>query len=319
MDKQFIDNIVDAYFIDNKIFESDTITKKYYADIILNTMRELRETDLEMYNEAYDCSRLCQQKIIKNFLDINFKDIDSEENLEESAILTTLGAVASGVGSAMTTLPFWGGFAAVVFLLYQGRISTPMFKFINFIAKKWNTVFSWLSKQGTGVQIRYAIIQKNTEQCYRSCEVDPKNVNLSHYSGTSRHQPWWGTLSSVEPSQKGECLRECFVDTIISSIDLLMKEYFTCLQKSSVDITNAEDDIIKFISRMSNSSYCSTYYNHAKDIFEQFDKVLDFIYKSTPEEQNNKQLKIQQLREKLYKTRVFVQNNNTNKPFIKKY
>lgn len=290
MDKQFIDTIVGAYFIDNRITESENLNKKHYSDLVLESVRELRDSDIELYNEIYDCSRLCQQKFMKSFLDLEIYQ-NNDDVLEESFITGGLTALL-----LLTAGHLWGG-----------KISNTTFKLLNDITDKWNRFFTFVSKLGRSVRIRYAIIQKNQESCYVRCGIKKEDMKLSHYAGVSTNIPVWGNWSSTEKIETARCLRNCFIENVIYSIDLFMENYFECLQKSGVTITNAEDDIMKFIDRLGTSNVCSTFYKNAKEVFDIFEKTIDMVF--TPPYEQEKQNAYKLLKERLYKTRIRIESN----------
>ncbi|MFW6219386.1 MAG: hypothetical protein ACOC33_00830 [bacterium] len=310
MNKTFIDNMIDAYFLDNKIYESENITKEFVANKFLQDLREVREDDIDLYDEIYNLDKTCQYKFIKEYLDTYLKEPQEcdQETIEESILGLTAGAIKS-IAAFMTTTPMLlltSGIVLTLMITKPGSISNATFKTLSKVNDVFVKIGKSISKLGATSRMRYIVIKRNTEQCYKKCGINPKDVRISHYIGTTKKEPWWGALSNRERANTGECLRECYITNMINVIDLYMKNYFECLQKSGVDITDAENDIMKFISRIGSSSVCQGFYNEAKESYEMFEKILDLSY-SEPIHQQGKQQHIKELRERLYKSRVEAQ------------
>lgn len=294
MDKPFIQSMVDAYFIDNKIYENEHINQELLTNQILNEVRLLRKNDIEFYENLYNTNRLDQQRVIKNYLDLCLNELDYEEEITESVLLS--GAII--VGSFLTVLQ----------LLAPGKITNTTMKIAHSVAKNWQSVTRWMNTWGGDIRVRYAVVKKNLDKCYRECGVAKDDITLGHYAAVSKDTPWWGSLSSLKKRKQGECLRDCYIGYMIDTIDLYMKNYFECLKKTGVDITNAEDDIMKFISRLGTTGVCEQFYKYAQTMFEEFEKVLDMIYsKSEFDDRKDRDIIYKKLREKLYHTRKQVQ------------
>lgn len=290
MDQKFIQNMVDAYFIDNNIYEDETkkITKDAFSKDILNEMRDLRENDLELYDRVYNMSRTNQNFVIRNYLSSHFINEDTDENSE---------LVESFTGSIV----FGGAILLIMRLLVPHKVSNTTFKALERVSTVWQTVTKWMAKFGSKTRVRYAIVKQNTESCYKRCGVRNEDMTLSHYSGVHTSDPWWGSWSNLERRRVGECLRECFLNTQVESINLYMENYFECLKKSGVNLQNADDDLMKFVSRMDSSHVCQDFHSYAKKLFDNFEMTLNMVFSSS--EDKEKQQWYNKLKEKLYKTR----------------
>lgn len=289
MDKQFIDNMVDAYFLDNNIYETIEITRNFYTNKLFEDIKLLREEDLEIYDKIYNTTRICQNRIIKNYLDTYLKEEQDEEILEESVTL--------GLGVVLIT---------ILGLLFNRPITQFTFKTLNNLSKEWKTFTNWLGKLGGTTRVRYAIIQRNIEKCYKDCKVNPKEVTAGHYAGVTKETPWWASLTANERLQIGDCLANCYIEHLIESINLLMENYFACLRQNGVDLKDAENDLIKFIARVDVSSVCKEFYEQAKRAFEIFEKTIEVVSSG---DKTFEQKAYNQLREKLYQTRQKVERS----------
>lgn len=297
MNKPFIDNIVDAYFIDNNIYETNEITKEYYVNELLNVLRELREEDFEFYEQIYNYSKLNQQQIIKNYLDLCFDtDIDIDEN--DDAVFESATIYGTAAAASLAYL--------IIRMMFPNRLTNFVFRLLDGFARKWQNATKFLSRLGGRTRVRYAVIQRNLERCYQDCGIQREDLKLSHYAATTRDIPWWGQLTTPEQEKIAKCLRDCYINHMIAAIDLYMKNYFECLDKAGVDITGAENDIMKFISRLGSEDVCRDFYKQAKNLFDEFQKILDIIY--PPQHRRERQHFEKQLRETLYRTRRKVQS-----------
>ena len=289
MDKRFIDSAIDAYFLDNNIYESTDVTREIYSNKLLEDLRLLREEELEIYDEIYNTTRICQNRIVRNYLDSYFVN-ESEDVLEEIGVgVTEIAAILS----------------AGLLYRYNAPITNAIFSTINTVAKQWLKFTTWLSKAGGTTRVRYAIIKRNTERCYKDCKVNPKDASLGHYAGTSKNLPAWGLLSNPDRLEAGTCLRNCRIEEMIESLNLLMENYFTCLKNSGIDLRDAENDIMKFIARTDVSNVCKGFYDQAKLAFNSFEQTVNLMFQK--EDEKDKQKYYNDLREKLYQTRQKVE------------
>ncbi|MDD4081894.1 MAG: hypothetical protein PHD05_00770 [Sphaerochaetaceae bacterium] len=268
MDVRFLKEISEAYIIDTDI---NNVTADEVFEDLFEIIKILREYDLELYNQLYETTKLHQQQIFKTYLDNLYGcSVIQEGGLEPVSML---------VGICM--------------LLFNKPVIKSVYTAMNKVGKFFEFMTGWLNKQGKYMQLRYAMIYKNTKRCYTKCGITTgKDIQRTAF------------LEKFKTRQ-GQCLRECYLDEITDVIALGMENYFACLKRTTgMDtVRNASsDDILSIISRTNLSASCENFYSVAKEALDQFNLALDFMY--DPHLEADKRLeKINELRNKIYKTK----------------
>jgi len=178
---------------------------------------------------------------------------------------------------------------AVVSLLITGALAkfkTPvtrkLTKFMADLGEVTEYVGKFLTKRGRYAQFQYAIIQQNSEKCYKACGVtDIKNIDPINYFKT-RH------TDTQQSATIGKCLAECYIHQQIEISMMLLKLYLICLKN-----TNKFDNISKlddaqiytlfFHPETSTKKYilsgsCEEYFTLVSRTFEIFNELLTYIY-----------------------------------------
>jgi len=279
MNVNFLKEISEAYVIDSGIeIDPDQIFEELYG-----IAKYLQTYDLDLYNELYESTKLQQQQILKRYLDHDYEQKVISE-VYEYAILTT-----------------------ILTLLFGPSISKAANAALAWLGNSFETLGKFLIKHGKYSQLRYSIIQQNTQKCYAACGIKTsRDISaLSYYNISS---------SSIMPSTEkgllqGKCLRECYIEELREVIALHMENYFACLKRTGkfevVQKTDI-DDIMKLVSSTNISSACESYYAAAREALDDFYRILELVYSSQGEadlrfEQINK------LRNKIYESRQTVQ------------
>ncbi len=284
MDVRFLKGISEAYVMDSDLNqEPDQIFEELY-----DVVKFLQTYDNELYNELYEGTKLQQQRILKNYLDISFEQ--EEQPLTEDIVLTT-GAVIS----------------FIVATIFGKSIAKGITKTLSVIGKAMETFGNWVSRQGKYQQVRYAIIQENTRKCYAKCGIQkPSDIHVLTYVSIKA-----GSASGGEKTvAQGMCLRECYIGELIETIALHMENYFACLKKTgSFDVVQKtdSDDIMKMVSSTNVAAACESYYTAAKEALDNFYKVLELVYDSYSEADMRLE-KVNALRTRIYTARQTVQN-----------
>lgn len=287
MDVRFLNNISEAYIMDTGLnIEPDQIFNELY-DIV----KFLQVYDNMLYNELYESTKLQQQRILKNYLDISY----------ESELLTEFVDPFSLSGGILVS---------IVGYLFGGAVIRSSMSTISALGSNFDRLGKWLSKHGKYSQLRYAIIQENTRECYAVCGIR-KPSDLSPFAFFKIKEDLPGTKIIVS---QGKCLRECYLMSLIDVIALHMENYFACLKKTgtfnAVQKTDS-DDIMKMISNTNISSVCVGYYEAARDALENFYRTLELVYAS-PADADQRFNKINVLRSKIYEARQTVQKADQN-------
>lgn len=273
MDRRFLETIVESYLLENNVFK--TANKKEISNLKIKLLEELnyiinilKEENLELYTELYKHSKGFQKKIIYEYFDsrYNNNEVLLEGPFLVGAILALIGMIAIS-GSSMAS------------------------KFVMKTAERLGALSVSFGKilisYGRYFTFSYAIIQKNTELCYTKCNFSKERADLFDYLSTATS----AIPLSKETIEKIDCLRECYINSIIQVISLFFKNYFICLKqnKSFDDISRMSgDDLFKSINLPSLAPACLEYYNKAIDVIQYFNDLLNFCYADDDKEKQNK-------------------------------
>lgn len=283
MDVRFLKDISEAYVMDSgQNQEPDQIFEELYE-----VVKFLQTYDTKLYNELYEGTKLQQQRILKNYLDISY---EQEEPLTEDIIIPTTVVILTIVGA-----------------IFGKSIAKSVTKVLSVIGKAMETFGTWIARQGKYQQIRYAIIQENTRKCYARCGIQkPSDIQVLTYatikSGTA--------LGGEKTVEQGKCLRECYIEELIETIALHMENYFACLKKTgNFDVVQKtdSDDIMKMVSSTNVAAACESYYSAAREALDNFYKILELVYDSYSEADRRLE-KVNALRTRIYEARQTVQN-----------
>lgn len=285
MDVRFLKTIAEAFIIKNGLQESLTVDQIF--DDVYDLIKELRDTDIELYDHLYDSPKLQQQSILMTYFTAQH---GSEEQIQE------IGAL--GIGIAL------GG---ILGFIYSGRLTRAMVSFGNMLGKLFEKVSKSLLKRGRYWKFRYAIIEQNSKKCYVGCGVTEKDITALHYFSTgSKGLP----ITSVKARTQGMCLANCYVNYTIECIVLLTKSYFVCLKKTGDfdTVKNIKgDDVIKILSGLKLSNTCVDFYNEMKDLYSEFSHLLDYVYgKDEPKKSDA----MRRLKDKLIESRNEINRAN---------
>lgn len=311
MNVEFIYNICEAYVLDNELSECQT---DILSEQIVSEIRNLRETNFELYDYLYSLSKLNQQKVLSEYLDLLYLNKcrpESTEVIEEIAIELSLVAL---LGAGLATY-------------YNKEFANFTFKLLNSLGEKLDRFGKFISTKGRKWGFDYAIIQKNTQDCYKKCGVEDSlkyrgaDINASAYFGVSgKHKSL-----PAETSVQVECLRRCYLSHVVDVITLAMKSYFMCLKSAGqfdgIKGLNYNELISIPTGIVIGNNICYNYYTAAKEIMDKFIHLLDYIFKDSNED---KQKFMDELRKNLSNTRDEVdrrpiqsQDTNKNTNFIK--
>lgn len=289
MDVRFLKTIAEAYIDQNRLH--DTLTKEQLFEETYELVRELRETDIDLYNHLYDTNLLQQQQIFKTYFDYQYDSVLKEEALSLLAI---------------------GGISALFFFIYGDRINRAIFSAGQKIGEVAESMGKFLSKHGRYWKFRYAIIQQNSKKCYRACDVDEKDLSMWSYFSTGGRRP---VVSNAEAFKQGDCLKKCYVSYMIEALALLSKSYFVCLKNTGGfdQIQNLRpDDMLKSIAGLQLSTACNDYYKELKAGFDSFNDLLDYVF---GKDEVTKRDMLQQLKGKMIESRNEITRSRNMKQY----
>lgn len=293
MDHHFLTEVSEAFLVTNDVYSKFSRKevkqiRNRITDEVMSFIKELRETDLELYDMLWDRSKIFQQQVITDYLTLSFCD---EETINEIGVMTTatiLGAIAGA--------------------LFRNKITTAVMKKVESLGTLMEKIGMWLVKRGRFAKFRYAIIQRNAQQCYKRCGVREEDITSFYYVA----------LRKTVPTKKGEnikCLRECYITQATDSIVLLLNYYFVCIKKQNafpnVDRLKS-DDILKVLAGVPLAGACKEFFDEVKKSFDTFYDLLDFVYKDNDQE---KQKAISILKNKV----INIRNEISKAKDFKKY
>ena len=286
MDVRFLKDISEAYVIDSGLnVEPNQIFEELY-----DVAKFLQAYDSGLYNELYESTKLQQQRILKNYLDITYE----QELLTEVTIILPAGMIVGGI----------------IFGIFGKSIAKTALRVAATAAEGIETLGKWLARHGKYWQIRYSIVQENTRKCYALCGVQkPSDLRVASYFTIKNKSTIPAGQESLE---QGKCLRECYIEETISTIGLHMENYFACLKKTgSFDVVQKtdSDDIMKMVSSTNVAAACESYYNAARESLDNFYRIIEMVYDEHSEADKRLE-KINKLRTKVYESRQTVQNVN---------
>lgn len=284
MDVRFLKTIAEAYIIKYGLHESLTVDKIY--EEVYDLIKELRETDIELYDHLYDSPRLQQQAILMSYFQLEYGSDDEE--IDESIVIPT----SMIIGGVLT----W---------LYGGKVTKGILYFASQFGKLLTSIGKFITRHGRYWKFRYAIIQQNARKCYTECGVSEKDIGVLYYLSTGSKTP---PISSPEAMRNAQCLSGCYIKYTMEVLSLLTKSYFICLKKTG-DFDQVEsigpDDILKVLSGLKLSNTCLDYYNEMKDLFSEFNHLLDYVHGKN---ETKKTEAMRMLKEKLIAARNEVKN-----------
>lgn len=204
-----ITQVVNSYI---KEYRQYNISEEQIFKDIYKTLFEFKTNDLDSYYIFDNMSYKDQADILHNYLN----KIYNNDFIEESFLLSTIG-----VGLLTTILTFW--FTKTDF---QKKLTYS-------ISKNFQIVINSLNEAGKSWILRYQIIKNNSEKCYRKCGVDINRPSDSLYTGTGGADNATPYIHDFNDLKRGECMTECFIDTLIESIKLLFLNYIACLKQTN--------------------------------------------------------------------------------------
>jgi len=279
MDVRFLKTIAEAYVDQNRLH--DKFTKEQIFEETYELIKELRDTDIDLYDHLYDTNLLQQQQIFKTYFDYKY----NPDVLQEADPLTLLAI---------------GGISALLFYIYGDRINRAIFSAGQKIGDVQESIGKFLSKHGRYWKFRYAIIQQNSKKCYRVCGIDEKDLSMWSYFSTGGKRP---IVSNAEAFKQGDCLKKCYVTYMIEALGLLSKSYFVCLKNTGGfdDIKNLRpDDMLKSVAGLQLSAACNDYFKELKAGFDSFNDLLDYVF---GKDEVKKREALQQLKNKMIESR----------------
>jgi len=267
MNRQFLENIIDAYVLDRDIHSKNIVEiKENLVYEISDLMKLLYETDIELYDMIYDRTKLFQQQVIYNYLDNSYIKESNDINNEENVLVESLGVVLGATGVL-----------GVIGSLLFPNIPTYLMRGLYNIGSLVTSIGASLIREGRYFKFRYSIIQRNVNECYIKCKVSPDDINLLTYLNTSHNNP---ILTNEKQITIAKCLRDCYVEYYIESTALSLQRYLVCLKNTGqLSNVSGNEDISKILSVLNvGGEQCKEFYENVNDMVDNFYTLIDFVY-----------------------------------------
>jgi len=289
MEQAKIKNIITDYLTDHSVYNPLDLESKIHNKLFEEVIRILHHArsydDDFLYDHFNNLHLFQQQKVICTLLD----DICLNE-FEYADLIPDV--IKKHPSVAIISLVITG-----VLAKYKTPITRNTIKVMADIGKASEYIGKFLTKQGRYAQFQYAIIQQNSEKCYRSCGItDIKNIKPAQYFKTKNIDKAASDKSSI-----GECLAKCYIHQQIEISMMLLKLYLICLKNTNKfnNIGNLDDAQIYtlfFHPQSSTKKYilsgsCEEYFTLVSKTFEVFNEMLSYIY----QDDRNKHAALNQL------------------------
>jgi len=277
MEQQKIKSIIQDYLTDHNIY-NNVQTEMQAAEIqnqlfleIIDILHHVREHDDDfLYDYFNNLHLLQQQKIICTLLD----GICEDFNIINEIAGTSITLSGMNIARILTTI-----------LIYKFRkpLTKKLSQWVKSIGKVSESIGKFLTKHGRYSQFQYAIIQQNSEKCYKQCGIsNNKDINVKDYFRTHNI-----TSSSAKTHSKGACLARCYIDEQLEINMMLLKLYFICLKNTNKfnNFQQLDDKHIYslFFQESPNDktiigSSCQEYFKLTSQSFSAFNDLLSYIY-----------------------------------------
>lgn len=319
MDRRFLKEIAEGYITNHDVFSEfkpkqvDLIRETVYNDLC-EVCDELRCEDEPFYNTLYFSNRFYQNDVFENYLNIRYKsagnnEIDSDGELEEGFatmaagagdVVLGLGSVAVGAGSMlwkfaayMSALPIsaklvTAGLFYIIYNKFNGVVGKQVFKLLYATGDSLKKFGKFIETSGKNFQLRYAVIQKNFDHCYKRAgfKDDLSKMKLTNYwnKGSGSSEVKYKVIDQKSTNK----LVNCYVETTIDIIKLQLRMYLNCIKSTKGYSEMTKLNTAEFMSYIQSSQYkknefnlevtCFEYYKIASDQINQFDDLINYFY-----------------------------------------
>jgi hypothetical protein len=319
----YIKSLSEAYIIDNKLYENFTVDE--LADNFYNTIKNIRLESPELYESILESNKFEQQRIFKTYFDLSFndsiteiviKDSDLEVLQEDIAIWGLIGGAVKLLWGAITFFPPWMiplFFLSLIWWRFRLSVGRNLIKLAIAATSFLGGIGGWISKLGDNPRLAYSIIHNNSVKCMQTCDYDPdKEGRPSHYLYQMRQglllRDLGRIFTTIKMEEKLECVRMCYLESMINVTKLLADVYFQCLRNTG-DISKLPQEkdysaFQKIILKTQINTTCTSFSEKLSEAIGNLDKSLSLIYHDEPEKRIS-------VRQKLMEDIYQIQHKNT--------
>src|SRR6056297_41261 len=229
---------------------------------------------------------------------------DAESKIPKAVVSTSNDGIFSALGTiADKTLdfiidllswvptPFWWILLAAAFMKRK-KLAKKTFEYLAVIGKFGEHLGDFIKKKGRYAKFRYAVIQKNREDCYKKCGItNLENINikdyLNKYAGDKINGP-----------RNAKCLANCYITTEMEKIKLLVRMYFICLRQTGNFDRVKNMNVSKLVNLLKSDSHrqssfglaatCGEYYNEISEGIDKVNDLIEFFFEDKSSQQELK-------------------------------
>lgn len=266
MDRPFISNMVHAYITDNNLIPKNvfpdykTAHNELYNKVV-NIVEDVKYSDPDFYTELFDLSRDEQYRLVYSILDEDY--VKEDIGIISSIPVFIAGYIASKILNSM------------YFSKILNKAVSAVFEKINNTAKY---VYDLVTKNkfSETYNLAYKVITNRAAACSQKCGVHAEGeLDRSVYSAFKFKE------STDEGKKQAKCLLNCYIDYNLGLINILKKQYITCLNEINIHNFNVLDNT--GLHKHPMEGKCSVYSTPLEDYYDNIKKLIKYVEKHDPE------------------------------------
>jgi len=266
LDRPFISNMVHAYITDNNLIPKNvfpdykTAHNELYNKVV-NIIEDVKYSDPDFYTELFDLSRDEQYRLVYSILDEDY--VKEDIGIISSIPVFIAGYIASKILNSM------------YFSKILNKAVSAVFEKINNTAKY---VYDLVTKNkfSETYNLAYKVITNRAAACSQKCGVHAEGeLDRSVYSAFKFKE------STDEGKKQAKCLLNCYIDYNLGLINILKKQYITCLNEINIHNFNVLDNT--GLHKHPMEGKCSVYSTPLEDYYDNIIKLIKYIEKHDPE------------------------------------
>ena len=271
MEQSKIKNIITDYLTDHSVYHLESKAFDQLFTEVINILHHVREHDADfLYNNFNNSHLFQQQKVICMLLD----NICINEEIKLVDFIPDI--IKQHPSVAVVSLIITG-----LLSKYRAPITRGTMSFLSKLGKVIEQVGKFITHQGRYSQFRYAIIQQNSEKCYKACGItDVHNIKPMQYFNYH--------VDKSENLAVGKCLAQCYIQQQIEISMMLLRLYLICLKNTNKfnnigTLDDAQIYTLFFHPETSTKKYvlsgsCEEYFTLISKTFNVFNDLLSYVY-----------------------------------------
>jgi len=258
--------MVHAYITDNNLIPKNvfpdykTAHNELYNKVV-NIVEDVKYSDPDFYTELFDLSRDEQYRLVYSILDEDY--VKEDIGIISSIPVFIAGYIASKILNSM------------YFSKILNKAVSAVFEKINNTAKY---VYDLVTKNkfSETYNLAYKVITNRAAACSQKCGVHAEgDLDKSVYRAFKFKE------STDEGKKQAKCLLNCYIDYNLGLINILKKQYITCLNEINIHNFNVLDNT--GLHKHPMEGKCSVYSTPLEDYYDNIIKLIKYIEKHDPE------------------------------------